>query len=453
MLPETSHAGYHRSHPRSVDQAPRGRQTQAETVSTPSGTGDGPAVRYLKKSARHAANKLRQWGASEPDGFDISDIPSADIALYFPDTPSKLYQLTQWLPVFEANKDMRTIVVVRSVEAYHELMKRTSLRLILVPKYEQLMALYDRATFHAVIYVNNGWTNFQSLSFQQAVHIHVNHGESDKICMVSNQAKAYDKVFVAGEAAIRRHAAALAWFDPNHLVPVGRPQIDLPVPSPLPDFAGTTITYAPTWEGEDEANNYTSVDTYGPRIIAAALAQPGARVIYKPHPRVLNSRDPGVAEGHAEILRLIEQAAAKHPGRGHAALLTADMLGVIRSTDVMIADVSSVGLDHLYLRVDSPLVLCDRRTNRTQLIEDAPVAAGSHVVDESSIGTLAADLSAIIADDPMRSTRHDLRTFYFGDLEPGESTQLFWAELDRAIIEHDAALRELSRVRIVEETA
>ena len=28
-----------------------------------------------------------------------------------------------------------------------------------------------------------------------------------------------------------------------------------------------TITYAPTWEGEDDANNYTSVDRYGPRIV------------------------------------------------------------------------------------------------------------------------------------------------------------------------------------------
>ena len=125
------------------------------------------------------------------------------------------------------------------------------------------MALYDRADFHAVVYVNNGWTNFQSLSFQQAVHIHVNHGESDKICMVSNQAKAYDKVFVAGEAAVRRHAAALAWFDPAHLVRVGRPQLDLPVAPAVPPFGGPTITYAPTWEGEDDANNYTSVDRFG----------------------------------------------------------------------------------------------------------------------------------------------------------------------------------------------
>ncbi len=213
---------------------------------------------------------------------------------------------------------MTTIVVVRHIETYRALLGMTSLRVLLVPRYEILMALYDRADFHAVVYVNNGWTNFQSLSFQQAVHIHVNHGESDKICMVSNQAKAYDMVFVAGEAAVRRHAAALAWFDPHHLVRVGRPQLDLPVPHAVPAHDGPTITYAPTWEGEDDANNYTSVDRYGPRIITAALAQPRARVLYKPHPRVVTSEDPGVVRGHSQIVRLVEQAASANPAAGHA---------------------------------------------------------------------------------------------------------------------------------------
>jgi hypothetical protein len=422
-------------------------------VTTQRGSGDGPFALFLKKAARKAANQLRAFGASEPDGFDLSDIPSADVALYFPDTPHKIYQIAQWLPVFEANPQMRTIVVVRSVEAYIELLEHTSLRVLLVPKYEQLMALYDRADFHAVVYVNNGWTNFQSLSFQQAVHIHVNHGESDKICMVSNQAKAYDKVFVAGEAAVRRHAAALAWFDPAHLVRVGRPQLDLPVPSPLPPVEGVTITYAPTWEGEDEANNYTSVARYGPRIIAAALAQPGARVVYKPHPRVVSSKDPAMTRAHEEIVRQLEHAASSHPQSGHRVLLEADILGVIRATDLMIADVSSVTLDHLYLRPEAPIVLCDRRSNRAQLLEDAPIAAGSHAVDDSSIGSLSADLAAIIRADPMRQQRHELRDLYFDSLAPGQSTERFWSELNRAMHEHDSALRALSRVRIVEETA
>ena len=407
--------------------------------------------RQSKRAARSLARRMRELGQVEPEGFDLHDIPRADIALYFPDGPPKLYQLLQWLPVFEAKRDVTTLVIVRQVDAYDALVGRTSLRVILVPRYENLMALLDRADFHAVVYVNNGWTNFQALSFQRAVHIHVNHGESDKICMVSNQAKAYDKVFVAGEAAVRRHRAALAWFDESHLVRVGRPQLDLDVPASLPESPRRTITYAPTWEGEDEANNYSSVDRYGLRIIQAALSQQGVRVIYKPHPRVADSDDPRIRQGHEAIIRAMNAAAASDPSAGHSVLLTADMLGVIRSTDILIADISSVTLDHLYLRPRAPIILTDRRSNRALLLEESPVAGAAHIIDSSTIDSLEADLAAIIVDDERSADRARVRDLYFDGLEPGHSTERFWAEMNRAISEHDEALRSLSRVRNVVE--
>ena len=405
--------------------------------------------RQGKRAARSLARRMRELGQVEPEGFELDDIPRADVALYFPDGPPKLYQLTQWLPVFESHTDVTTLVIVRQVEAYDALVGRTPLRVVLVPRYEDLMALLDRADFHAVVYVNNGWTNFQALSFQRAVHIHVNHGESDKICMVSNQAKAYDKVFVAGEAAVRRHRAALAWFDESHLVRVGRPQLDLDIQPALPASQRTTITYAPTWEGEDEANNYSSVDLYGVPIIQAALALPNVRVVYKPHPRVVDSDDVGIRNGHQAIVKAINAASAADPTAGHTVLLDADVLGVIRSTDLLIADVSSVTLDHLYLRPDAPIVLTDRRTNREVLIAESPVAAAAHIVDESSIGSLTSDLTAVLATDGYAETRAEVRNLYFDSLETGESTTRFWRELRRAIHEHDHALGSLSRVRTI----
>ena len=401
-----------------------------------------------KRIARGLSRRLRDFGEVEPEGFDIQAVPSADIALYFADGLPKLYQLTQWLPVFEAQRDLTTIVVVRQVETYQALLQRTSLRVLLVPTYEHLMELYDRADFHAVVYVNNGWTNFQSLAYQQAVHIHVNHGESDKICMVSNQAKAYDKVFVAGEAAVTRHEAALAWFDPAHLERVGRPQLDLEIPSPLPPFDGPTITYAPTWEGEDAANNYTSLDLYGVQIVAAALAQPGARVVYKPHPRVPDSDDPAMRAAHKQVMAMIDTAARSEPSIGHRTVLAGDILGVIRSTDLMIADVSSVTLDHLYLRPKAPIALCDRRSNRGQLLVDAPLARAVHVIDRSSIATLASDLGALLAHDSQLDARRAMRDFYFDGLAPGASTTRFWDAVRSAIHSHDLAVGDLSRTRI-----
>jgi hypothetical protein len=390
-------------------------------------------------------NRLRQYGQGESEGFTLADIPHADIALYFPDTPSKLYQLKQWLPIFESGP-RPTIVVTRSVETYDALAGTTPLRVLLVPTFEELMALYDKADFRCVVYVNNGWSNFQSLAYQEAVHIHVNHGESDKICMVSNQAKAYDRVFVAGDAAIERHRAALAWFDESHLIPVGRPQLDLAAASPVGAHPGTTITYAPTWEGEDEANNYTSVDRYGVALVEAALAQPGARVLYKPHPRIETSTTPSIRRAHDHIVQSITQA-----GPPHAVLTDADVLGVIRTTDLMIADVSSVTLDHLYLRPEAPILLCDRRSDPERLAADTPLARAVTTIDATSIPRAQAILASLIADDAHRGDRLRMRSHYFGAGDPGESTRRFWDQIDRAISDHDTAMRNLNRTRVTGE--
>lgn len=400
---------------------------------------------FAKRAARSLSRRLREFGEVAPEGFDLENIPNADIALYFADQPAKLYQLLQWLPVFENHTELRTIVVVRNLETYNELRTKTSLQVLLVPRYEILMALYDRADFHAVIYVNNGWTNFQSLSFQQAVHIHVNHGESDKICMVSNQAKAYDKVYVAGQAAIDRHAAAIAWFDPSHLVCVGRPQLDLDIASPLAKSELVTITYAPTWEGEDEVNNYTSVDLYGPQIVQAALAIPHARLVYKPHPRVLESADPLVRANHKKIVNLISSA-----GAPHVYLPNANILGILPETDLLIADVSSVTLDYLYLTPNSPILLTDRRSNPAQLLADSPMSAACAVVDQNSILHVGELITTTLEVDSHRDDRARMRTYYFGDTAKGTSTQAFWSAISSEIAAHDSALNLIQRVRQVQ---
>ncbi len=400
---------------------------------------------FAKRAARSLSRRLREFGEVEPEGFDLENIPNADIALYFADQPAKLYQLLQWLPVFENHTQLRTIVVVRNLETYNELRTQTSLQVLLVPRYEILMALYDRADFHAVVYVNNGWTNFQSLSFQQAVHIHVNHGESDKICMVSNQAKAYDKVYVAGQAAIDRHASAIAWFDPSHLVSVGRPQLDLDIASPLAQSDLTTITYAPTWEGEDDVNNYTSVDLYGPQIVTAAFAIPHARLVYKPHPRVLESADPLVRANHKKIVNLISNA-----GAPHVYVPNANILGILPETDLLIADVSSVTLDHLYLRPHSPILLTDRRSHPAQLLADSPMSAACAVVDQNSISHIGELISTNLDVDTHRDNRARMRTYYFGDTAKGSSTQAFWSAITSDIAAHDSALSLIQRVRQVQ---
>ena len=149
---------------------------------------------------------IRKRFVDGPMGFDPSKGLDVDVAVYFPDNMSKAYQLTQWLPVLEDHpRDLSFGLVVRKIPIYLELQKLTSLPIAYVPTFADVMDLYRVSPFKAVMYVNNGVGNFQSLTVAELAHIHVNHGESDKICMVSNQVKAYDRVFVAGQAAVLRH--------------------------------------------------------------------------------------------------------------------------------------------------------------------------------------------------------------------------------------------------------
>jgi hypothetical protein len=371
--------------------------------------------------------------------------PAVDALFYFPDAAQKIYQVEQWLPVIAAHSgDLNFGIVTRARSSWTELMgKDLPAPSFLAMPFPGLMDLYRVLQPKAIIYPNNGLRNFQSLVWPEAVHIHVNHGESDKVSMVSNQAKAYDKVFVAGEAAVRRHRAALVDFDESTLVKVGRPQLDLnPAPS-LPLSTRRTVLYAPTWEGEDEMNNFTSLDRYGVALIDALLAIPDVRVVYKPHPRVAQSLVPAVAAAHAGVVARLGAAAAADPGAGHEYRPDGDILALFPRVDLLVSDISSVGLDFLYSRAEAPIVLTDRRTDRTALLREAPIAAASHVIDAGSIGTARGDIAALLLDDRFAVERARLRAFYFDDAAPGESTRKFHEALLAAIAEHQEGLRRM----------
>jgi len=365
-------------------------------------------------------------------------VSGADVVVYFGDDPDRLYQLRQWLPVLERLAAAHPVLVVtRHPETWRTVRRATPLPTTLAATLGELTALYRAGDHKVVVYVNNSSRNFQSLAARDVLHVHVNHGESDKICMVSNQVKAYDRVFVAGEAAVRRHRAALIDFEDHRLVRVGRPQLDLRPAPVLPPSDRRTLLYAPTWEGEEPGNNYSSLDVIGPAIVAAALAVPYARVVYKPHPRIPTSSHPPVVAAHRAVLGLLRSAARRDRDAGHLVEAEADILAVFPGCDLMITDVSSVGLDFLYLHTDRPLFIADRYDDRERLHAQAPVSLCADVVDSGSVGGLTATLASRLARDEHAGARAALRRHYFGDLAPGESTERFLAAIGDAIRDRD----------------
>ncbi len=383
--------------------------------------------------------RLRERFVDGPRGVDLKIGLPVDVAVYFPDELAKSYQLTQWLPILESHPaDLSFGLVVRRIDIYRELVKLTKLPVAYLPNFSDLMEFYRVSPIKAVMYVNNGMGNFQSLSVADLVHVHVNHGESDKICMVSNQVKAYDRVFVAGEAAVRRHRAALSEFNENVLVKVGRPQLDENPDTSIPESSRRTILYAPTWEGEDEENNYTSMEFMGPKIVEASLAQPDVRLIYKPHPRIAGAENSAIRKHHNEIIRLIKRANAKDSGAGHEVHDAGDILAIFPRVDLLISDISSIALDFLYLRTEAPIILTDRRNNIEQLRIDSPLSVATSILTSENIADATSVIGDVFSTDNFFKDRKVLRDFYFDNVRAGESAPRFFKALHQVIAEHSA---------------
>ena len=393
------------------------------------------AANYVERRARGISFRLLRESRANVD----PDAERAEVLIYFPEPPLRLYQLAQWLPVMERLAEERAAAcVLRSPGAYAAVRELTSLPLALVPTYEDLMACYDRGRPKVVLYVNHGQLNFQSLTLRTALHVHISHGESDKRSSFSNQAKAYDRVFVAGEIAAQRYLDNVLEFDGRRLVQIGRPPLDF-VPAPvLPTVARPTVMYAPTWEGESQDNDWSSIRTLGLPIVRQLLRLGSVRVVYQPHPRIAGSPDPGVAAPHAQILRLL---AAAPPGAGHVAVGGSNVVATFSQVDALVTDVSAVGLDYLFMRPECPILLTDNRNDAEALRTATPLAAGSDVVHAGNVAELGPLVESRLADDSRRSDRRAVRTAYFGDLGPGgESTRRFLAEIDRLCALRDELL-------------
>ena len=150
--------------------------------------------------------------------------------MYFGDGPAGLYQLQQWLGPWErlAAEVAPLTLLLGDPRAAREIAGRTTLPVVLVPGSAPFERFVAGHRVRAVFYVNNNQANFTALRVNGPAHVHLSHGESEKSSMASNQLKAYDFAFIAGQASHERIMAAVPRFDERHLVHIGRPQLGFP---------------------------------------------------------------------------------------------------------------------------------------------------------------------------------------------------------------------------------
>ncbi len=354
--------------------------------------------------------------------------PGADApfrcAVYFSDEPVNLYQIRQWYaPLQELAKTQPVVVISRMPETTLMLLEECPLPVLHAPRVTEIESFMADHEIGLVLYVNQNVRNFQMLRFATPAHVFVSHGESDKSYMASNQLKAYDRVFIAGQAAAERLSGALVDFDvAARAVEIGRPQNDTTYPAPhLPADGRTTVLYAPTWEGDRASMAYGSIATHGEAILTALLGDPRFRVVYRPHPRSgAFQRSYGAAS--ARLSALVEQANAADPTAHHLVDTHTAFGWHLGALDACITDVSAVALD--WLATGKPLVLT-RPSSPSAEVEPTRLNTSVPLVAAADAAGIVAVLDAAVAQpDEARAAvvRH-----YFGDTSPGAATARFVA--------------------------
>lgn len=352
--------------------------------------------------------------------------------VYFADVPSSAYQVEQWLRPLEALNSAtgQVALLIRNPIVAQRVASQTDLLVRLADKSELVERFVNDHGARVVFYVNNSQSNFTTLRINGPVHIHLSHGESDKASMYSNQLKAYDMAFVAGDVSAERILAHVPRIDPSHLVRIGRPQLDVQVPVVTSSTLRSRITvlYAPTWEGDSRQMAYGSLVSHGEALIERLVSDPHFKLVFRPHPKTGS-----VSAEHRAALKRIKRRleAPLVLQAGHTSDTRRDAVVSIVSADVVVCDVSAIAMDAL--GVGKPLVLCS-----TGGVECGGLA--EHVQTwHDSLPSDAASQLAHFASEPASADQEAYRLRVFATGTPAEAVQRFIEESSRAAGLRDAA--------------
>lgn len=359
-----------------------------------------------------------------------------DIAVYFSGNTSHLYQLKQWVyPFIALNKTNPIVIVVRNIDVYQWVMKHTEFQVVYCKTMDDLLSFYEQNDFKCILYVNNASTNFQSLMNNRALHVHINHGESEKSSTFSNRAKAYDKVFLVSDAGYERYEQNLMNISMDRFVKIGRPQLDWFEPISLPRTNGRKVVlYGPTWEGAHLSMNFSSLVDFGSTIVEEILSSDTYFLVYRPHPST-GSRDRATAEAD----RLIREQV--NTSDNAVVLDDCDINAVFSFIDISIFDNSAIAVD--FLHYDKPMLMTDYfyriqgRESRPKVVEACTLLNADNINDVLNI------VENELTFDHHRDIRAEMRSYFLGNYRHGESTQAFIREVKQVIAWRNQLLAEI----------
>jgi hypothetical protein len=384
----------------------------------------GRTARAARVAGARLRNEVAASGFAERAGGK-GLVPNAGIAVFFATGPENLYQFEQWrLPLEHLAQVRPVFVIVDRPDTGDRLLHTTRLPVAFTRGSAALEELVEDRDVRVVLYLNQIESNFRMLRFASPVHIQIGHGESDKAGSVSNQHKAYDLVFVGGDAGRDRLDRALRGFDADErTLAVGRPQLDHSYPGApaWPRDSGMRVWYAPTWEGDRPSIAYGSLASHGVAIIEALVADPSIRVIYRPH-----ARTGYASRKHRDADKAVRALLAKAGDRHH---VDRDSYGWQWDfADACITDISAVAYD--WLPTGKPLVITEPAPSAYR--PPSPLLDTLLLLGAGDAGDVVARILALQGDPGAREQLRELAYHYFGDVSAQQSTKRFEDAIERA---------------------
>jgi hypothetical protein len=374
----------------------------------------------------------------EPDGLG-EDVQLGDLVLeqrvvvFFPEPPRNAYQLEQWLePLAALDAQHGVVILTQDSRTTARLRAATPLSVYCVAWTATMEDLVRRGSLALALYVSHHPRNFQFLRWPELAHVYLGHGDSDKAVSASNQLKAYDRVFVAGQAGAERITETLMWFDPGRLVSIGRPQASAALARRERSDGPATVLYAPTWEGAQKSMSYSSVLSHGVPLVRSLL-DAGLRVVYRPHPRTGANR-PELSAADAEVRALFGTPEAT---ASRSAVVTDVPVGeAFADADALITDVSSLAVE--WLPTGRPLVITVPAEPGATIGASRLLGAVPRLTAEDA-GTAGHLVTTRLADDVEAAKRAGLLEYYLGGATGAGALDRFLEACDRVLREREVA--------------
>ncbi|MEV4390081.1 CDP-glycerol glycerophosphotransferase family protein, partial [Micromonospora sp. NPDC049580] len=338
-----------------------------------------------------------------------------EFLLYFSAPPGSEYQVTMWLPYLE-RIGRPFLVLVREPEFLAPIAAATDAPVVYCPTLRAI----DEAlvpSLRVAFYVNHGAKNSHCVRFTQLTHIQLHHGDSDKAPSANPVSGIFDRIFVAGPAAIDRYARAGVRIPADKFVVVGRPQVEsIDVRrEPARGLASPTVLYTPTWTGHHADADYCSLPVA--EELLRRLLERGATVILRAHP--YTAQNPASARQLGRLTELLAADRARS-GRQHvfgAAARELSLTDCVNRSDALVSDVSGVISDYLYS--GKPYAVTDMGDEGDRFTDRFPLAGSGYVL-RRDMSNVDAVLTALLDTDPLAEERWATRRRYLGDF-PAES--------------------------------